>query len=164
MRERVLFRIRVVLAVFIAGLVISGLTAFPLLHELEIGAKLLGIPAEATPLSFTGLQYWIALVREALRESYSEYPFLAYGYDWLAFGHLVIALFFVPPLRDPVRYIGNIHMGMIACVGVIPLALICGPIREIPLYWRLIDCSFGVIGILPLLYIERQSRQLQNLR
>jgi hypothetical protein len=39
---------------------------------------------------------------------------------------------------------------MIACVAIIPLAFICGPIRQIPFYWRLIDCSFGVFGIIPL--------------
>lgn len=39
---------------------------------------------------------------------------------------------------------------MIACALVIPLAVICGPIRGIPIYWRLIDCSFGVFGIIPL--------------
>ena len=154
MRDRTLLRIRIVLALFIAGLVVSGLTAFPLLHELELGAKILGIPPDGSPSSFTGLQYWIALVRQALRDTYQAYPFLAYGYDWLAYGHLVIALFFIPPFKDPVRYIANIHMGMIACVGVFAIAFICGPIREIPFFWRLIDCSFGALGILPLLYVH----------
>jgi hypothetical protein len=161
MRERVLFRIRLVLGIFIFGLVISGITAFPLLHELELLAKMLGIPPDATPSAYTGLQYWICTVREALRTSYAAYPFLAYGYDWLAYGHIVIALFFLPPAMDPVRYSGNIRMGMVACVGVLPLALICGPIRGIPFYWRLIDCSFGVFGILPLIYVLRQIRKLE---
>ena len=39
-----------------------------------------------------------------------------------------------------------LYTGIAACLAVIPLALICGPIRGIPFYWRLIDCSFGVIG------------------
>jgi hypothetical protein len=30
------------------------------------------------------------------------YPFLAYGTDWLAFVHLVIAVAFVGPFFDPV--------------------------------------------------------------
>ena len=39
---------------------------------------------------------------------------------------------------------------MIACVLIVPLALICGPLRGIPPFWQLIDCSFGVFGIIPL--------------
>ena len=64
------------------------------------------------------------------------------GTDWLAFGHLVIALFFVGPWRHPVANAWVLKAGLVACAGVIPLALICGPLRGIPFYWRLIDCSF----------------------
>ncbi|MEN6577115.1 MAG: hypothetical protein ABFD90_12285 [Phycisphaerales bacterium] len=32
---------------------------------------------------------------------------------------------------------------------MIPWALVFGPIRGIPLFWRMIDCSFGVVGIVP---------------
>jgi NhaP-type Na+/H+ or K+/H+ antiporter len=39
---------------------------------------------------------------------------------------------------------------MIGCVLVIPYALLFGAIRQIPWWWRLIDCSFGVRGIVPL--------------
>jgi hypothetical protein len=52
--------------------------------------------------------------------------------------------------------------GIIACVGVLPLALIAGPIRSIPLYWRLIDCSFGIVGVVPLLICFRCVRQLER--
>jgi hypothetical protein len=52
--------------------------------------------------------------------------------------------------------------GVLACVGVIPLALIAGQVRGIPFYWRLIDMSFGVFGALPLLlclgYVRRMER------
>ena len=44
---------------------------------------------------------------------------------------------------------------MTACVGVIPLALLAGEIRGIPFGWRLIDCAFGVVGIVPLLIAWR---------
>jgi len=43
-----------------------------------------------------------------------------------------------------------ITFGLIACAGVIPLALIAGQVRGIPFAWRLIDCSFGVVGGIPL--------------
>jgi hypothetical protein len=46
---------------------------------------------------------------------------------------------------------------------VVPLALIAGPICEITFYWRLIDCSFGVIGVLlPLLICLRYVRQIEQ--
>ena len=93
--------------------------------------------------------------------TYRQYPFVAYGTDWLAFGHIVIAIFFIGPLIDPVRNIWVIQAGLIACVAVLPLALICGPIREIPFYWRLIDSSFGVVGFIVL---SAALRLVKNLR
>jgi hypothetical protein len=68
----------------------------------------------------------------------------------LAFAHLTIAVAFIGPIRDPVKNVWVIQFGMIACVMVIPLAVICGALRGIPWYWRLIDCSFGVFGLIPL--------------
>ena len=69
--------------------------------------------------------------------------------------------FFVLPYRDPVRYRGVLGVGMAACVLVVPLALICGPIRGIPFYWQLIDCSFGVFCIFPLWYALRLSKRIE---
>lgn len=153
-------RYRFVLGAFIVGLVLSGVTAFPLLHELELLARILGIPAEAAPASLTGLPFWIATVRDGLRDVHATHPWLAYGTDWLAFGHLIIALFFIGPWRDPVPNAWVLKVGLIACASVLPLALICGPIRGIPLYWRLVDCSFGVFGSLPLFYCLSLTRQM----
>ena len=83
-----------------------------------------------------------------------QYPFLAYGTDWLAFAHLVIAAAFWGPIRDPVRNQWVVDFGILACLAVIPLALICGPIRGIPPGWRLVDCSFGVVGLIPLVIVR----------
>ena len=91
-----------------------------------------------------------------------NFPQLAYGYDWLAFAHLVIALMFIGPFRDPVRNKWVIQWGMIACVAILPLAFICGPIRQIPIYWTLIDCSFGVFGIIPLLFCMKLINRLEK--
>jgi hypothetical protein len=151
--------IRIWLALFMAGLVLSGITAFPLVHELDLLAAF--IPASA-PRPEGGLVWWILQVRDGLRAMDASYPFIAYGTDWLAFGHLVIAMFFVAPLLDPVRNIAVLYTGLAACVGVIPLALIAGPIRGIPLYWRLIDCSFGVLGLVPLLIVIRLIKRLER--
>ena len=142
---------------FIIGLLISGVTAFPLLHELRILANLLGVGEAQSPEGYSGLPLWILTVRHGLEQTYSLYPWMAYGTDWLAFGHIVIAMFFIGPLINP-----TIYTGIAACIGVIPLAMICGSIREIPFYWRLVDCSFGVLGILPLIYCLRLIRRIET--
>jgi hypothetical protein len=104
---------------------------------------------------------WIARVRDGLDLAESRFPFLFYGFDWLGFGHLVIAAVFVGPFRDPVRNVWVIRWGMFACLAVIPLALICGSIRGIPFGWRLIDCSFGLVGIVPLILCDRWVREME---
>lgn len=153
-----------VLALFFVGLVLSGVTAFPLLSELNLLARWLG--AEHLAASggvFAGLGAWIVTVRDGLRATYAAYPFIAYGTDWLAFGHLIIALFFIGPMLDPVRNVFILRAGVLACVLVWPLALICGPIRGIPFYWRLVDCSFGVCGLPLLWYCLRLTKRLTDL-
>jgi hypothetical protein len=157
-------RIRVLLIVFMVGLIVSGLTAFPLETELRILSGILGISPEVDPNSYVGLSQWIAKVGLALRETNLKYPFIAYGTDWLAFAHLVIAVAFIGPLRDPVRNLWVVTFGLIACAGIIPLALIAGEVRHIPLYWRLIDCSFGVFGAVPLWLARRDILLLANKR
>ena len=160
-RSRCVLRFRVVLSVFILGLVLSGVTAFPLRWELKTLASWMGVHSEADLGTLTGLRYWIGHVHFGLERSYDAYPFLAYGTDWLAFAHLAIAVFFIGPLREPTRHDWILISGIIACAGVLPLALICGPLRGIPFYWQLIDCSFGVLGVIPLLYCLRVSCRLQ---
>ena len=160
----ILRRIRWMLILFMAGLIVSGLTAFPLLREMEWLTSMRGIAQASDVNSPGGLDRWILTVREGLRDSYAKYPWLAYGTDWLAFAHIIIAIFFIGPLKEPVRNVWVIKAGIIACILVIPLALICGTIREIPLGWRLLDCSFGVVGVIPLAYCARQVRLLQDLK
>ena len=148
------------LSLFIAGLVVSGLTAFPLLHELSILCRWLGIDDPAGHATLSGFRAWIALVYFGLERTYAAFPFIGYGTDWLAFGHLIIALFFIGPLRDPIRNAWVLRCGLLSCAAVIPLALICGYVRHIPLAWRLIDCSFGVLGAIPLLYCLHLTKKL----
>ena len=151
-------RIRLWLAIFIAGLVLSGVIAFPLQTELRWLLSLLSTNTLRPIAESTHLLPWIKRVYDALSSTNTHYPFLAYGTDWLAFGHLAIAIAFIGPYIDPIRNKWIVTFGLIACAGVIPLALIAGPIRGIPFPWRLIDCSFGVFGSIPLL-ICRQSIQ-----
>ena len=151
------------MSLFILGLIVSGITAFPLRWELDCLASWFGVGGNADLGSLTRLRYWIAYVHKGLEESYAAYPFLAYGTDWLAFAHIAIAVFFIGPLREPTKHDWVLVSGIIACVGVIPLALICGPVRGIPLYWRFIDCSFGVVGVVPLVYCLAVSRRLKSM-
>ena len=143
--------IRIWLALFMAGLVLSGITAFPLRTELGFAVRILHTHALRPTAEASGLLPWIERVNRAVNVTDAKYPFLAYGTDWLAFAHLVIALAFIGPLLDPVRNKWVIAFGLIACAGVIPLALIAGQIRGIPIGWRLIDCCFGIFGAIPLL-------------
>jgi len=146
---------------FLAGLVPSGVTAFPLQKELELAAGVRGVGhlEDAT----NGVDRWIVVVRDGLRQTYSSYPWVAYGTDWLAFAHLVIAVLFIGPYVDPLRNKWVIQAGLVLCAGVIPLALIAGEVRGIPLGWRMIDCSFGVGGALPLLYCLHLTRRMERL-
>lgn len=141
---------------FIVALVISGITAFALETEL---AWLNHILAGRN----SGFSFWINKVYNALRETNRDYPFLAYGYDWLAFAHLVIAVAFIGVLKEPVRNKWIIQFGRIACWMILPLAFIAGHIRGIPFYWQLIDCSFGIIGLIPLSICHRKIEKLEKL-
>jgi hypothetical protein len=149
-------RVRLLLLFFMVALAISGATAIPLETELKVLTKWIG--------GETGLEQWFLKIHAALIETEAKYPFMSYGTDWLAFAHFVIAIAFIGPLRDPVKNIWVIEFGMIACVLVVPFALIMGSIREIPFGWRLIDCSFGVLGIIPLWFCRRLIKQLAEVK
>ena len=154
---KILFKIRAWLVFFMIVLALSGITAFPVEKELSWLLQF----RNTMPLALTS---FLEKVYDGMKHTNISYPFLAYGYDWLAYAHIVFALLFIGPLKNPVQNIWVIHWAMIACVGIIPLALIAGPVRGIPFYWRLIDCSFGVIGIIPLLRVRSLIITLKTLQ
>ena len=160
--SRLIRKIRVWLMLFIVGLVLSGVTAFPLERETALLNREFGVAAVPPANGEPGLHVWLRRVHEGIVNTNRDYPFIAYGTDWLAFAHLVIAVAFLGALVDPVRNKWVLVFGVISCLGVLPLALIAGPIRGIPFYWRLIDCSFGVIGVLPLLICLRYIRRIEQ--
>jgi hypothetical protein len=151
-------RITLLTWLFIVGLVLSGMTAIPLPGELNLLVNLSGSTDGSSELA-----HWFLRVRDALAQTQAQHPFLFYGTDWLAFGHFVIALVFVGALRDPVRNRWLFDFGLIACVLVIPYALVFGGLRVIPIWWRLIDCSFGVLGFIPLWFCRQWAKELENL-
>ena len=156
-------RIKLLTWLFIVGLVISGATAIPLKWELDLMAKWFGIAGQHSSEVTAVLPRWLLTVREALDETNAQHPFLFYGTDWLAFGHFAIAIAFVGVLRDPVRNRWLLDFGLIACALVIPHAFIFGGIRGIPIWWRLIDCSFGVFGAVPLSLCRKWAAELEQL-
>jgi hypothetical protein len=157
-KPELLRSIRHWLSLFILGLILSGLTAFPLEQETAWLASFL----DTNPILADSIILWVARVHAALLDTDLHYPFLAYGTDWLAFAHLILALVFLGPLRDPVRNKWVLQFGVIACLAVIPFALIAGPLRGVPPLWRAIDCSFGVFGAIPLLICLHRVKRLEQ--
>jgi len=138
----------------IAGLLLSGITAFPLETELAILVR-------HQPTGFIGI--WLNKVYEAVKTINTKYPFLSYGTDWLAFAHVMLAILFIGPLKDPVKNIWVIEFGLIAAVSIFPLAFIAGSIRGIPLFWTMIDYSFGVVTLLLLIPCYADIKRLNTL-
>ena len=149
-----LVRVRVLLIFFMIGLVLSGLSAVPLQWELDILKPLFGSGSQFSRF-FPAISSWIDQVYQGVKNGYGLYPFLAYGTDWLAFGHIAIALAFIGPVREPIKNLWVVEFGMIICVLVIPWTLVFGPLRGIPFFHMLLDMSFGMVGIIPLWLARR---------
>jgi len=150
-------RIQLLTGLFILGLVLSGATAIPLPGELNLLVSFCGSNGESSEWA-----RWLLRVHEALSQTQERYPFLFYGTDWLAFGHFVIAIAFIGAWRDPVRNRWLFDFGLIACGLVIPYALVLGGWRGIPLWWRLMDCAFGVFGFIPLWFCRKWTGELEQ--
>jgi len=145
-------KIRITLTSFVILLVLSGLTAFPV----RGGITFLLQHKSFFPQFMQAWIYDLGQVIDATPE------IILYGTDWLAFAHIVIALFFIPVYLDPIKHKSNIIVGMCACMAVFPLAFICGPIRGIPFFHQLIDCCFGVGGALFLYAIYKNINKLER--
>lgn len=141
---------------FILALLLSGITAFAIESELRWVLSW-------WPESESAFYTWLKTSCAAISDTNQKYPYIAYGYDWLAFAHIVIAIAFLGPLQNPVRNIWIIEFGCIACVLIFPVAMIAGHVRDIPFFWRLIDCSFGVLGLIPLVICYRKTKVLENI-
>ena len=146
-------RLKVYLAIIIFGLFISGVTAFPIESEL----------AYLVNNSSSILQQWLNKVYIAVKTTNQNFPFLSYGTDWLAFAHIMLAILFIGPFINPIKNKWVIQFGIICCLMIIPLALIAGHIREIPFFWQLIDCSFGVLAVIPLCLCLTNIKKLEKL-
>ena len=148
-------QIQWILLFFMVALILSGATAIPVHGELKFLLANLPIDNIIYP--------WLQKVFTALDTTEISFPFLLYGYDWLAFAHFVIAIAFIGPLRNPVKNIWVLEFGMIACALILPYAFAFCTLRGIPYWWALIDCSFGVFGFIPLWICHRKAKQLERL-
>ena len=159
--SRALLHVRFWLIFFSAALLTSGLTAIFAREGMRFLSPLFMQGSILTNL-WPDMSKWLSLAYQAIEETYDKYPFLAYGYDWLAFGHFIIAIPFIMAVKDPRGNSWVITYGMIACVSVIPFAIIFGAIRGIPFFWRIVDPLFGVGGLLVLLILRKQLKSLES--
>lgn len=138
---------------FMVSLSLSGITAIPVQQELS---WILQYEFMLPP----PLIAFIKSIYDGLNTAEQILPQLLYGYDWLAFSHIIIALFFIGVLKNPEQNIWVVEAGIIACLLIFPFAFICGHIRNIPFWWQLIDCSFGAFGLIPLIIIHKKIESL----
>jgi hypothetical protein len=153
--EILLKEIRLWILTFVFLLILSGITAFPIETEIRFIYNHINWFPQF-------MHTWLTQVHNGISNTNSNYPFMSYGTDWLAFAHIVIGLAFIGPYLNPVKNIWIIEWAMLSCIGVLPLAFIAGSIRGIPFYHQLIDCSFGIIGIIPLYIVWKKIKTLEK--
>lgn len=149
---------------FIVGLVLSGLTAIPIRTQFEWAVAVLGPDFRGGGWVPAFVAEWLLKAWNGIQAADAAAPFVWYGTDWLAFGHVAIAVAMWGAWQDPVRNRWLYRFAMIACVAVVPWALVFGHFRGIPLWWRCVDSAFGVIGFLPSWCCWKWSGQLERLR
>ena len=156
--SKLLKQVRILTILFMIALLLSGITVFPLQSELKLLINT-NVFADGSVI-----KQWLVKVVTALQITQKQYPFLFYGFDWLAFAHIVIAILFIGVYQHPVRNRWIIQWAMISCVCIFPLAFIAGSIRGIPFFHMLIDCSFGVAGLIILYLIQLRINKLKKYR
>lgn len=156
-KDKTLKTIKRTVVIFIVLLILSGITAFPVQTELNFIIETFDVNQH------NGLMYnWLLEVNRAINDINLRYPFLSYGTDWLAFAHIVISIFFVGVYQDPIKNVWITKTGIVSCLLIFPVAFIAGYFRGIPLFWQLIDCSFGALGLIPLMLVYKWTKQLEN--
>lgn len=150
-------RIKAAIIITVAGLLLNGASAVPLRTELTI---LLSKPEVLPPF----LREWWNYVSQGVFETSEQYNFMRYGFDWLAFAHLLIAIAFIGPYRDPVKNQWVIQWAMIASALSIVMAIGWEHVRGIPVWWSLIDAGIGACAFVVLWVCNSWIGKLQMLR
>jgi hypothetical protein len=104
---------------YIVALVVAGVTAFPVECELNLLCSIFSIDQETiNQMKDNAIQplfSWLYNVKIGITETNDKYPYLAYGFDWLAYAHLMIAALFVGPYRDPIK---NKWVNVLLCINI----------------------------------------------
>lgn len=155
-------RIRACTWLLIVGLTLSGLTAIPIESEVALGRAILGADWRGGGWLPAAASKWLGTLDRGIATTAAQAPFMFYGTDWLAFGHLMIALAFVGALVDPVRNRWLYQFGMIASLLVPVWAGLFGQLRGVPIWWRFVDASFGVGAFIPAWLCSRWTAELEQ--
>ena len=105
---------------------------------------------------------WIDTLYVSVSNTYETYPVIAYCMDWLSYACVVFAIFMIGAIRQPVKNVWIVQVYLIACLLAAVLPFVAGPFRDIPIFWRFIDGSFGIIGFLILLPAYRLIKKLEK--
>ena len=154
-----LTRAKVMLGIVVFGLLVSAITIWPVEAELKTLVGILWGQSEPTGV----FHKFILQVIDALESIEANYSFMLYGYDWLAYAHIVLAILFAGAIRDPVRNVWIVQCGLIMCALIPVLAGICIPIRGLPLRWFWLDFAFAHGAGLPLWIALRDIRRAEKL-
>lgn len=154
-KENLENKINIAIWITIVGLVLNGLTAFALHTELNIILHFKSLLPQS-------IYDWLFTVRQAVITAGQEYPFMLYGYDWLGFAHLFIAIAFFGPLKDPVKNEWVIKFGMIVSALTVFISLFYERIRDIPFIWSLIDAAIGLAAFIILFLCYRWIIKLKK--
>ena len=140
---------------FMISIIGTGITAFSIQWQIESALEIRKVfPQE--------LINWLNRVNAGVKEISTNQPYMLYGTDWMAFAHIVIGIAFIGPYRNPVKNKWIVEWGIITCALIIPTALIAGPIRGIPFFHQLIDCMFGILGVIPLWIVRNKIIKLES--
>jgi hypothetical protein len=145
------------LGLVVFGLLVSGITIWPAIPELQAIEKVVWGDTEPTGVLHTFVRHAI----EGLEDVQSNYPFMLYAHDWLAYAHIVLAILFAGAIPNPVRNVWIVQCGLIMCILIPVLAGICIPIRGLPWQWFLIDCAFAPAAGVPLWIALRDIKQIK---
>ena len=160
--QKTLRKIRIYLILFLLAFVFSLHMVVFIETDAELLAKYVGHDTFMEELS-PSISAWMEHLNLAVSETYSSYPFIAYCMDWLCYAFVVIAIFLLGAIKDPVKNVWVVQVFLVACCLGLILPFIVGPIRDIPIFWRFFDSSFGLIGLLFLLLPYRLIRKLEAL-
>lgn len=147
-------KIKILIIITIIGLLVNGISAIPLRTELNI---LLSNP-DALPKF---LNDWWTYVNKGVKETTAHYSFMRYGFDWLAFAHILIAIAFIGPLKDPIKNEWVIQWGMITSALSVVMAFVMEPVRSIPIWWSAVDASIGIVAFIILWLCNQWIKKLK---